>query len=107
MEAGSLVEYAVYAILMLYNWLTTLIRTLLESTVFKERPDLASEFANSISILASVTAIYMILELFEGLKKLLRLILILGWGLLLIALVMGGVAVPAATAGNVTVTPTP
>lgn len=88
MEVNFL-EIGVQALLWLYNWLVYMLKGLLESTIFKGREELAQQYASATSILVSITAIYLILTLFEGLKKFLKILLIAGWVLLAIAIVMG------------------
>lgn len=85
----NFVELGVKALLWIYNWLVYTLRTLLESTVFKGREELAQEYASAITILVSVTAIYLILTLFEGIKKFLKIIIIVGWVLLILAIALG------------------
>mgnify|MGYP000318295071 CR=1 FL=1 len=83
---------AVEALLWLYNWLVYTIKNLLETTVFSEHPELAQKYADATTILVSMTAIYLILTLFEGLKRFLKLVIIIGWGLLILALALGGIS---------------
>jgi len=74
---------------MLYKWFTTLVRGMLLSTILHGHEELASEYANAISLLSSITAFYLLLTLFEGAKKVLKILLIIGWILLAIALAIG------------------
>ncbi|RLE88889.1 MAG: hypothetical protein DRN04_16820 [Thermoprotei archaeon] len=88
-ESAELVKLVVEGLLLLYNWLVYIIRYMLEATIFKENPDIAQKYADAIGILSSITAIYLILLLFETAKKILKVVLILGWGLLILALALG------------------
>lgn len=85
----NLVELGVKALLWLYNWLVYILTGLLESTVFKGREELAQEYASATTILVSITAIYLILTLFEGIKKFLKILLVVGWILLGLAVALG------------------
>ena len=88
-ESATILHYVIEGLLMLYNWLVYVVKYTLEVTVFKENPDLAQKYADAIGILSSITAIYLILVLFESAKKILKVILVLGWGLLILAMVLG------------------
>ena len=88
-EAATLLHYAIEGLLTLYNWLVYIVKYTLEVTIFKENPDLAQKYADAIGILSSITAIYLILVLFESAKKIVKVVLVLGWGLLVLAIVLG------------------
>jgi len=88
-ESATILQYIIEGLLMLYNWLVYIVKYTLEVTVFKENPDLAQKYADAIGILSSITAIYLILILFESAKKILKVLLVLGWGLLILAMVLG------------------
>jgi len=85
----QLFEWIIRTLLTLYNWFTTLVRVMLLSTILHGHEELASEYANAISLLSSITAFYLLLTLFEGAKKVLKILLIIGWILLAIALAIG------------------
>ncbi len=89
---SNVLMLAAQALLMLYNWLSLLLRYMLESTIFKENPSVAREFSEAISILINITAIYIIMTLFEGLKKFLKVLLIIGWGLLTLAIILAAIS---------------
>jgi len=89
------IRLGVEALLWIYNWLVYTITELLRSTVFKGREELAQDYASATTILVSMTAIYLILTLFEGVKKFLKMLLIVGWALLAVALALGMVSTSA------------
>jgi hypothetical protein len=72
-----------------YYYIRSAIMWVLENTVFVENPDAATLYADSITFLASITAIYLILEFFATAKRIVRLVMILGWLLLIVSLVAG------------------
>jgi len=86
---SQLLEWIIRILLMLYNWFTTLVKELLLSTVLHGHEQSAGEYVNAISLLSSITAFYLVLTLFEGAKKVLKIFLIIGWILLAIALAVG------------------
>lgn len=88
-ETVEIVKLVVEGLLLIYNWLVYIIRYILEATIFKENPNLAQRYADAIGMLSSITAIYLILLLFETAKKILKVVLALGWGLLILALILG------------------
>ncbi len=58
----------------------------LEIYVFSKNPALASKFGDYLVFLVTLTVIYALIELVEGFKRLLRLIVILGWVLFIVLL---------------------
>jgi hypothetical protein len=62
-----------------YNFLTGLIQNILQSTLLKQDPGLANTYANIISWLVSLTALYIILTLIEVARKYLGYIIAAGW----------------------------
>lgn len=85
MDTSLLAEAPKY-MLLLYNWLIEFIEGMLAATVFRGNPSMAMEYAKAFSLLTSITAIYIILTIFEGLKRFIRAILILGWVLLMVTI---------------------
>lgn len=72
----------------IYYFMRDIIRFLLESTIFREFPEYAALYGDVITFLISITAIYLILVMFEAVKKYVKIILILGWGLLILSIVL-------------------
>lgn len=85
---SDLVNMIVQGLLAIYNWLTEFLKQLLVTTIFKERPDLADKFSSAITILVSLTAIYLLLVLVSAVRKIIGILLLIGWVLLIIAFVM-------------------
>jgi len=75
-----------------YYYLKSAILSVLENTLFVENPDAAILYADSITFLTSITAIYLILEFFTTAKRIVRLVMILGWILLIVSLAAGGLS---------------
>ena len=69
-----------------YNWLVGIIQNILQSTLLKQDPSLASTYANIIAWLIPLTAIYIILTLAEVARKFLGYILMAGWLFLIVVL---------------------
>ena len=72
----------------IYYFLRDLIRFLLENTLFKEFPEYAALYGDVITFLISITAVYLILVFAEAVKKYVKIILILGWGLLVLSIIL-------------------
>jgi len=85
-------ELVVKGLIALYTWLTQILRALLETTLFKAEPELAERFSDAFTIMVTLTAIYLILTFFSGLKKIIKIILLLGWTLLIITLIIAKVS---------------
>lgn len=81
-------EQLVNFIYAIYNGLTKALSFLLEQTVFKEYPKLAEFYGQVASFLVSITAIYLMLLLVTAAKKVIGLLLILGWALFIVTLVI-------------------
>jgi hypothetical protein len=71
-----------------YNWLVGIIQSILQSTLLKQDPGLANTYANIISWLVSLTAIYIILTFIEIARKFLGYIIAAGWIFLIVVLLL-------------------
>lgn len=71
-----------------YYFLRDVLAYLLNITIFQERPDLAATYGDAISLLVSLTAVYLVLELVTAAKKWVKIILIIGWGLLILSIIL-------------------
>lgn len=72
----------------IYYFMRDIIRFILENTLFKEFPEYAALYGDVITFLISITAIYLVLVMFEAVKKYVKIILILGWGLLILSIAL-------------------
>lgn len=72
-----------------YYFVRELIAKLFEYTIFKGEPDLAILYSDAFTILISLTAIYLVLELFTAARKFVKFFLIIGWFLLVVSMVIG------------------
>lgn len=71
---------------LIYRSIRDIMQWLLENTIVKANPSLAANFADSITLLASLTAILLILEFVSGAKKVLAIIVAFGWLFLTISM---------------------
>jgi len=85
--ASDIVNMIVQGILAVYNWLVEFLRNLFLSTVFRDRPDLADKFSSALTILISLTAIYLLLVFVSAIKRIIGILLLIGWVLLIIAII--------------------
>jgi len=69
-----------------YDWLVGIIQGILQNTLLKQDPGLASTYANIIAWLIPLTAIYIILTFAEVARKFLGYILVAGWLFLIVVL---------------------
>lgn len=86
--ATDMTTAIVQGLLTLYNWLVEVIRNLLMSTVFRERPDLADKFSSALTLLISLTALYILITFIAAIRKIIGILLLIGWVALIIALVL-------------------
>jgi hypothetical protein len=82
----AIVEHVANFIYTVYNGLTKALSFLLEQTIFKEYPKLAEFYGQIASFLISITAVYLILLLVTAAKKVIGLLLILGWALFIVTI---------------------
>jgi len=66
-----------------FDYIKNAITMLLNMTLFKVNPDLVDTFSSTITLLVTFTAIYIILVFVPSAKKILGIILLLGWVLLI------------------------
>lgn len=81
------IEDVVNFIYTLYGALRSALEYMLKATVYQARPDLAVKFADATTWLVSITAIWLILEFSTGLKKMVRIVVIIGWALLILSMI--------------------
>ena len=86
----SFFEKAANFLYTIYDYIKKAIIFLLGKTIFKENPKLADFYGDVASFLASLTAIYLILLLVSSAKKIIGIILILGWALFVAAILLRG-----------------
>ncbi len=81
-------EQAMNFVYTIYNGLTKALSFLLEQSVFKEYPELAEFYGQIASFLIAITSVYLILLLVTAAKKIVGLLLIIGWALFIVTLVV-------------------
>jgi len=86
--AGSTSDMIVNGLLTIYNWLVNIITTILQQTIIKDNPDIAREYGSVLTLLISLTAIYLLLVLVSAFRKILGVIIAIGWLVIIIAIVL-------------------
>jgi len=74
---------------LIYQAVRDVIQYIFESTIMKVDPSLAAKYADATTILITITAILIIFETFTAARKILRILVILGWVLLILSIVIG------------------
>ncbi len=72
----------------IYSLIKQGIEFILEATIFNSNPSLAEKYADATSMLIPATAVWIILESASGLKNWVRIIVILGWVLLIASMML-------------------
>ncbi len=72
----------------IYDLTRGILNGLLQDTLFKAKPELADTYSDAITLLITLTTLYLLLVFVAAAKKFIRIILILGWALLLLAFIM-------------------
>lgn len=79
-EVGpGIIDYVANFLFMIYDYLRKGVAFILEQTIFKADPELADFYGEVATFLASLTAIFIILEVVGASKKVVKLLLIFGW----------------------------
>jgi hypothetical protein len=71
-----------------YNWLVGLIQNILQATLLKQDPSLATTYANIIAWLVPLTALYVLLTLIEVIRKYLGYVIAAGWIFLIAVMIL-------------------
>jgi len=93
MVVGVSVEEAtadaiVRALLSLYSWLVSLITGILQQTILKDNPELARDYGSAITLLISLTAVYLIAVLISAFRRILGILIAIGWIVLILAIIL-------------------
>ncbi|RLE56590.1 MAG: hypothetical protein DRJ40_05455 [Thermoprotei archaeon] len=84
MDVKELGEYVLRGL----DTMRSLIEVLLKETIFKADPDVAREFSSAITLLTSLTALYAVLILVSAFRRVIGIILAIGWVMLLVAMLI-------------------
>jgi len=76
----------IYFIYFIYRSFRDAIQWLLENTIIKANPSLATQFSDAITLLTTLTVILLMMELISGAKKILAIIVAIGWALLIVSM---------------------
>jgi len=79
-------EQIVNFLYAIYYFFRDLMIYILENTIFKDYPEYATTYGDAITFLVSITAIYLILEMVSSAKRIIKIILVIGWALLFITI---------------------
>lgn len=71
-----------------FRALEDVISKLLADTLFKAKPELAARFGGPVSLLVSLTALYVILTFMSAARKAVGIILTVGWVVLMAAIAL-------------------
>lgn len=88
---NELLRAALVFLRTIYDQIKTILQTLLKETLFKTRPDLAQTYSEAITLLVTLTTIYILLTFVVAARKIIMAILILGWVLLILSLILSGI----------------
>lgn len=82
------IDYIANFIFTIYDYLKKGVVSLLEQTIFRADPGIADYYGQVATLLASLTAIFIILQAVDASKKIVRFLLIFGWLLLIGSIVL-------------------
>jgi hypothetical protein len=75
----NLPEQILNYIMLAYNYIVNEIQGILQSTLLAQDPGLAHTYANILTWLVSLTAIYIVLTIVETVRKFIGYIILIGW----------------------------
>ncbi len=73
---------------LVYSAVRSLIQFIFELTITQGSPELALKFADATTLLVTITAVWIILEFTTSLKKVVRIVVIIGWVLLIVSMLI-------------------
>jgi hypothetical protein len=75
----NLPEQILNYIALAYNYIVNEIQGILQSTLLAQDPSLAHTYANILTWLVSLTAVYILLTIVEAVRKFIGYIILIGW----------------------------
>jgi len=81
-DTATVVNFVYY----LFSAVRSQLLALLQATLFRTDSELALQYADGITLLVTLTAVWLVLELAVAAKKIIRVIVMLGWLLLIVSL---------------------
>ncbi len=88
LPSSDILSLALTFLTTLFNYAKNAIKVILDETLLKNSPQKAALYSDAITLLITLTALYLILEFVTAAKKVVRVILALGWLLLILSLVI-------------------
>ncbi|NPA85251.1 MAG: hypothetical protein GXO07_04505 [Crenarchaeota archaeon] len=76
----------------LYERLRAIVAHYLHIYVFSKDPALAAKYGDFLIFMVTLTVIYALIELLEGFKKFFRVLLLLGWTILIVLIALNYLA---------------
>jgi len=73
---------------LIYNYISDLITFILENTLFTANPEIAIQFGDVLTLLITLSTFFILLEFVNSAKKIIKLLLILGWILVVISIII-------------------
>ncbi|MCC6013777.1 MAG: hypothetical protein LM593_05370 [Candidatus Verstraetearchaeota archaeon] len=89
MEISQLFNVVYY----LFNLVKSFIQYIIEQTILKGRPELANSFSSAITIMVTLTAIYVLIVFISATRKAIGIIIAIGWILLIISIILAIIGV--------------
>ncbi len=84
MELSQLFNVIYY----LFDLVRSFIQYIIEQTILKGRPDLANSFSSAITIMITLTTVYILLVFITATRKAIGIIITIGWILLIISMLL-------------------
>ncbi|OYT54524.1 MAG: hypothetical protein B6U72_02335 [Candidatus Altiarchaeales archaeon ex4484_2] len=80
------IAFMVNVFYFVYDLIRQGIEYLLSITLYQANPVYAEKYADAISMLIPVTALWLVLEFVEGFRRFLKFIVLVGWVLVLVSI---------------------
>ncbi|MEM2906155.1 MAG: hypothetical protein QW057_08775 [Candidatus Bathyarchaeia archaeon] len=82
-------QAAVNVLYTVYYFIRQVVTYMLEVTVFRANPGAAPLYADAVTLLTVLTLLYLALELFTSAKRIVAILLLVGWALLILSIALG------------------
>jgi len=82
------IEDIVNVFYLVYAAVRSFIQSILETTIFRAEPSLSAKFADALTLLITVTAVWLILEFATGFRKIVRILVLVAWLLFALSVIV-------------------
>lgn len=71
-----------------FNAIRNFLSLIIEQTLLKGRPDLSQQYSSALTIMITLTTLYLILVFISAARKAIGVLIAIGWGLIIVSLTL-------------------